>query len=126
MLKDLAKIFAKILQDLEGFYEDLAKILGKILTGSSLGSFKILEDSMKIFQRSLRNLLKNPEKIFVKILQDLEGFYEDLAKILGKILTGSLLGSFKILEDSMRILERSLRNLLKDLAKIFVKILQDP
>ena len=124
LLKDLAKIFAKILQDLQGFDHDLAKILGKILTESFLGSFKILEDSIRIFERSLRNLLKDLAKIFVKILQDLQGFDQDLAKILGKILTVSLLGSFKILEDSMRIFERSLRNLLKDLSKIFVKILQ--
>ena len=67
---------------------------------------------MRIFERSLRNLFKDLAKIFVKILKDLRGFYQDLAKTLGKILTGSLLGSFKILEDSLRIFERSLRNLL--------------
>ena len=123
-MKDLAKIFAKTLQDLQGFDQDLAKILGKILTGYLLGSFKILEDSMRIFEGSLRNLLKDLAKIFVKILQDLQGFEQDLA-ILGRIVTGSLLESFKILKDSMRIFERSLRNLLKDLTKIFLKILQD-
>ncbi len=80
---------------------------------------------MKIFQRSLRNLFKDPAKIFAKILQDLQGFYQDLARILGKIPQGSLLGSFKILEDSMRIFQRSLWNLLKNLAKILAKILQD-
>jgi len=53
------------------------------------------------------NLLKDLTKIFFKILQDLQGFDQDLAKILGKISTGSLLGSFKILEDSMRIFESS-------------------
>ena len=66
---------------------------------------------MKIFQRPSRNLLKDPAKIFAKILQDLQGFYQDLARILGKISQGSLLGSFKILEDSMRIFQRSLRYL---------------
>ena len=65
---------------------------------------------MRIFERSLSNLLKDLAKIFARILQDLSGFDQDLAKILGKILTGCLLGSFKILEDSMRIFERSLRN----------------
>ena len=50
LFKDLAKIFAKILQDLQGFYQDLAKILGEILTGSLLGSFKIHEDSIRIFE----------------------------------------------------------------------------
>ena len=45
---------------------------------------------MRIFERSLRNLLKDLAKIFAKILQDLQGFDQDLAKILGKILTGSL------------------------------------
>jgi hypothetical protein len=84
-----------------------------------LGSFKILEDSTRIFERSLGNLLKDLTRIFTKILQDLQGFDQDLAKILGKIPAGSLLGSFKILEDSMRFFERSLRNFLKDLAKIF-------
>ena len=98
---------------------------GKILEGSLLGSFKILEDSVKIFQRSLRNLRKDLSKIFAKILPDLQGFYQDLARILGKILQGSLLRSFKILEDSIRIFERSLRNLFKDFSKIFAKILQD-
>ena len=68
-----------------------------------LGSLKILENSKRIFERSLRDLLKDLAKIFAKILQDLQGFDQDLAKILGKILTGSLLGSFKILENSMRI-----------------------
>jgi len=63
-LKDLTKIFAKILQDLQGFDHENAKILGKILTGSLLGSFKILEDSMKIFESSLRNFLKDLAKIF--------------------------------------------------------------
>ena len=125
LFKNPAKIFAKILQDLQGFYQDLARILGKIPQGSLLGSFKILEDSMKIFQRSLRNLFKDPAKIFAKILQDLQGFYQDLARILGKIPQGSLLGSFKILEDSMRIFQRSLRYLFKDPARIFGKILQD-
>ena len=119
LFKDPAKIFAEILQDLQGFYRDLARILGKIPQGSLLGSFKILEDSMRIFQRSLRNLFKDPAKIFGKILQDLQGFYQDLAKILGKIPKGSLLGSFKILKDFMRIFQRSLWNLLKDLARIF-------
>ena len=82
---------------------------------------------MRIFERSFTNLLKDLAKIFTKIRQDVQGFDRDLAKILGKILTGSLLhvGSFKILEDSIRIFERSLKNLLKDLTKIFVKILQD-
>ena len=127
LLKDLAKSFTRILQDLQGFDQDLAKILGKILTGSWLGSFKIIEGyiSMRTFERSLRNLLKDLTKIFAKILQDLQGFDQDLAKILGKIYTGSLLGSFKILEDSMRIFEKSLRNLLKDLTKISAIILQD-
>ena len=78
---------------------------------------------MKIFQRSLRNLFKNPAKIFAKIRKDPQGFYQDLARILGKIPQGSLLGSFKTLEDSMRIFQRSLRNLFKDPAKIFGKIL---
>ena len=123
--KDLSKIFVKILQDLQGFYQDLARILGKIPKGSLVRSFKILEDSIRIFERSLRNLFKDFAKIFAKILQDLQGSYQDLAKILGKIPKGSLLGSFKILKDYMRIFERSLGNLCKDLAKMFVKILQD-
>jgi len=84
-----------------------------------LGSFKILEDLMRIFERSLRNLLKDLIEIFAKILQDLQGFDQDLAKILGKVPAGSLLGSFKILEDLMRFFDGSLRNFLKDLAKIF-------
>jgi len=62
---------------------------------------------MRIFERSLKNLLKDLTKIFAKILQDLQGFDQDLAKILGKIPTRSLLGSFKILKDFMRIFERS-------------------
>ena len=53
---------------------------------------------MKIFQRSLRNLFKDPAKIFAKILQDLQGFYQDLARILG----------------------------IKDPTRIFARILQDP
>ena len=57
---------------------------------------------MTIFERSLRNLLKDFTKIFARILQDLQGFDQDLAKILGKILTGSLLGSFKILKVPMK------------------------
>ena len=100
LFKDPANIFAKILQDLQGFYQDLARILGKTPQGSLLGSFKILEDSMRIFQRSSRNLSEDPAKIFGKILQDL---HQDLAKILGKIPKGSLRGSFKILKDFMRI-----------------------
>ena len=64
---------------------------------------------MRIFERSLWNLLKNLTKIFAKILQDLQGFEYDLAGIFGKILAKSLLGSFKIFEDSMRIFESSLR-----------------
>ena len=123
--KDLSKIFVKILQDLQGFYQDLARILGKIPKGSLVRSFKILEDFIRIFERSLRHLFKDFAKIFAKILQDLQGSYQDLAKILGKIPKGSLLGSFKILKDYMRIFERSLGNLCKDLAKMFVKILQD-
>ena len=119
LLKDLATIFSKIFQDLQGFDQDLAKIFGKILTGSLLGSFKIPEDSMRVFERSLRNLLKDLTKIFAQILQDLQGLNQDLAKILGKIPAGSLLGSFKILEDLMRFFDSSLRDFLKDLAKIF-------
>jgi len=65
---------------------------------------------MRIFQRSLKNLLKDLAKIFAKILQDLQGFDQDLAKIIGEILTGSLLVSFKILKDLMRIFKSSLRN----------------
>ena len=125
IFKDFAKIFAKILQDLQGSYQDLTKILGKIPKGSLLGSFKIFKDYMRIFQRSLRNRCKDFAKIFAKILQDLQGFYQDLTRILGKVPKGSLLGSFKILEDYMRIFQRSLRNLFKDIAKIFAKILQD-
>ena len=123
LFKDFAKIFAKILQDLQGSYQDLAKILGKIPKGSLLGSFKILKDYMRIFERSLGNLCKDLAKIFVKILQDLQGLYQDLTRILGKVPKDSLLGSFKILEDHLRIFQRSLRNLFKDIAKIFVKIL---
>ena len=123
LFKDFAKIFAKILQDLQGSYQDLAKILGKIPKGSLLGSFKILKDYMRIFERSLGNLCKDLAKIFVKILQDLQGLYQDLTRILGKVPKGSLLGSFKILEDHLRIFQRSLRNLFKDIAKIFAKIL---
>ena len=74
---------------------------------------------MRIFERSLRNLLKDLIEIFAKIPQDLQGFDQDLAKILGKVPAGSLLGSFKILEDLMRFFDGSLRNFLKDLAKIF-------
>ena len=44
---------------------------------------------MKIFQRSLKNLLKDLAKIFAR-LQDLQGFDQDLAKILGKILKQDL------------------------------------
>jgi len=62
---------------------------------------------MRIFERSLKNLLKDLAKIFAKILQDLQAFGQDLAKILGKIPTRSLLGSFKILKDFTRIFERS-------------------
>ena len=58
---------------------------------------------MRIFERSLKNPLKDLAKIFARILQDLQGFDQDLAKILRKILTRSLLGSSKILKDSMRI-----------------------
>ena len=119
LCKDLSKIFAKILQDLQGFYQDLARILGKIPKGSLVRSFKILEDSIRIFERSLRNLFKDFAKIFAKILQDLQGSYQDLAKILGKISRGSLLGSFKILKDYMRIFknifEESLQGSCKDL-----------
>jgi len=46
---------------------------------------------MRIFERSLRNLLKDLKKIFAKVCQDLQGFDQDLAKILGKILTGPLI-----------------------------------
>ena len=84
LCKDLAKIFVKILQDLQGLYQDLTRILGKVPKGSLLGSFKILEDHLRIFQRSLRNLFKDIAKIFAKILHGLQGSYQDLAKILGK------------------------------------------
>ena len=94
LFKDLAKVFAEILQDLQGFYQDLTRILGKIPKGSLLGSFKILEDYMRIFQRSLSNLFKDLAKVFAEILQDLQGFYQDLTRILGKVQKGSLLGSF--------------------------------
>ena len=80
ILKDLTEIFAKICQDLQGFDQDLAKILGKILRGALLGSFKILKDCMRIFERSLRNILKDFTKIFAKIFQDLQGFDQDLHK----------------------------------------------
>ena len=53
---------------------------------------------MKIFERSLRNLLKDLAKIFLWTLEDLQGFDQDLAKILGKILTGSFLGSLRSLK----------------------------
>ena len=122
LFKDPAKIFAKILQDLQGF---LQGFLGEIPQGSLLASFKFLEDSMRIFQRSLKYLFKDPARIFGKILQNLQGFNQDLAKICGKIPKRSLWGSFKILKDFMRIFERSLWNLLNNLAKIFAKILQD-
>ena len=49
---DLAKFFAKILYNLQGFDQDLAKILGKIIKGSLLRCFKILEDFMRIFEKS--------------------------------------------------------------------------
>jgi len=45
-----------------------------------LGSFKILEDSMRIFESSLGNFLKDLAKIFAKILHDIQGFGHDLAK----------------------------------------------
>jgi len=64
---------------------------------------------MRIFERSLKNLLKDLAKIFSRIFQDLQGFGQHLAKILGKIPTRSLLGSFKILKDFMRIFERSFK-----------------
>ena len=64
---------------------------------------------MRNFERSLKNLLKHLTNIFAKILQDPQGFDQDLAKIPGKIQTGSLLGSFKILEDSIRIFEKFVR-----------------
>ena len=67
---------------------------------------------MKIFQRSLRNICKDLSKIFAKIRQDLQGFYQDQARILGKIPKGSLVRSFKILEDSKRIFD-------------YIKILQE-
>jgi len=62
-----------------------------------------------MFERYLKILLKDLTKIFAKILQDLQGFGQDLAKIHGKIPTRSLLGSFKILKDFMRIFERSFK-----------------
>ena len=70
LVKILAKIFASILQDLQGLNKDLSKIL----KGSCLGSFK--------------DLSKGPQ-----------GFGQDLFRILVKIFTISLQGSFKILED---------------------------
>ena len=66
----------KILKDkdlLRILYRSLKIFNGKIFRGSLLGSFKILEDSVKFFQRSLRNICKDLSKIFAKILQDLQG-----------------------------------------------------
>ena len=89
---------------------------------------------MRIFERSLRNLLKDLTKIFARILEDPQGFDQDLAKILSEIQTRSLLGSFKILEDSMRMFERSFKESFEGSCKdpwygphrIFARILQDP
>ena len=89
---------------------------------------------MRIFERSLRNLLKDLTKIFARILEDPQGFDQDLAKILSEIQTRSLLGSFKILEDSMRIFERFFKESFEGSYKdpwygphrIFARILQDP
>ena len=77
---------------------------------------------MRIFERSLRNLLKDLTKIFARILD------QDLAKILSGIQTRSLL------EDSMRIFERSVKESFEGSCKdpwygphrIFARILQDP
>ena len=70
---------------------------------------------MRIFERSLRNLLKDLTKIFARILEDPQGFDQDLAKILSEIQTRSLLGSFKILKDLIKILQRSLVRSKQDL-----------
>ena len=144
LFKDPAKIFAKILQDLQGFYQDLARILGKIPQGSLLGSFKILEDSMRIFQRSLRYLsrilqgsLVRSFRIFkdlIKILQRsvvrsqkdlwgdpsrslriLWGSFKDLCGIFWRTLQRSSLRSFRIFKDFIKILQRSLVRSQKDL-----------
>ena len=79
-MKDLAKIFARIIEDLQRFNHHLVKMLGKILTGALVGSFKIPEDSMRIFERSLRNVLKDLAKIFASILQDLQGLIKMLQR----------------------------------------------
>ena len=81
---------------------------------------------MRIFESSLRNFFERSCKVFFsKILQNIQGLDQDLAKILGKIHTGPLLGSLKILEDSMRIFESSLRNCFEGSCKVFFKVLQD-
>jgi len=61
-----------------------------------------------------------------EILQDLQGFDEHPARVFGKITTASLLGSFKILEDSMRIFERSLRKFFVGSCKRFLIISTTP
>ena len=43
---------------------------------------KILKDTMRIFQRSLKDPYDDLEKIFVRILKDPQGFCEDPSRIL--------------------------------------------
>ena len=78
LIKILAKIFARILQDPQGLNKDLSKILKE----SFQGSFKDLS-------------------------QDPQGFGQDLTRILVKIFARSVQGSLEILKDLMRIFQRS-------------------
>jgi len=75
---------------------------------------------LKVFKDLLR-ILKDKD-----LLRILQRSLKDIQRSCDvKIFQGSLIGSFRILEDSVKILERSLKYLLKDLTKIFARILQD-
>ena len=50
---------------------------------------KILKDPMRILQRSLKDPYGDLEKIFIRILKDPQGFFEDPSRILKGSLKGS-------------------------------------
>ena len=141
--KDPVKIFVMIFKDL------IRILLGSLWSRSWQDLFKILKDLMRIFQRPSKDPFKNPIeifasslriwlesyndpsqdlcKIFSKILQDPQGFKEDLLKTFKESFKGHL--SRVLLRSSLRsfrIQSESYKDPSQDLCKIYSTILQDP
>ena len=133
LLKSLARILEDFLRTLWGSSKDPSK---KLAWGPWQRSLKILEDPMRVLQRSLKDPYGDLEKIFISILKDPQGFFEDPLRILKRSSKWSWKIFIKILKDtqgffedpsgilkgSLRDLKRSLSGSLKIL-KGFVRIL---